>query len=171
MLTARLNTSFKIVSYHDPAFDEMDDIVLNKYIQTRDISILDIENLETQPTVFDCLPLQQEYEHLPQRVLTDSAGASWSIFKTHVQGAKDFLHTDGKQILKFKNNSEGIRILDDKCRKDISPSLVSEIAGVIVERASKGDYGPFLVSDTFARERIRLRARLAFNARSESVKA
>ena len=170
MLSARLNDTFQIVSWKDPAFDNIDDTILNQYIQTRDISILELEKLEVQPSVFECLPLQTEYEHLTQMALTDNTTASWRIFQTHVKSASNFNHPNGKQILKWKPDAKGNQIIDDECRKHVHISTYTEIPGVIVEKANKGDYGPFVVPDTFARDRIRLRARLAISARIGSAK-
>ncbi len=170
MLTSRLNEPFSAVSWHDPALAEIDDEVLRNYLLTRDFSKLPLEGLSTQPTIFECLPLQQEWEHLPERALTAGAEAMWRVFATHVQSASAFDHSNGKPILKFKSGPDGVRVVDDKCRKDIPMQIVQEISGVIVERAMRGPYSPFTVPDTFSRERTRLKLHRALFAKTEDVK-
>jgi hypothetical protein len=170
MLTKRLNIPFDMCSMHDPAFDEMEDDKLKSYILTRDIDKLDIEDLPTKPTIFTCRPLQQEYEHLPESAITSSQEVAWKIFKTHVTEVRNFLDDNGKNIIKWKDTSNGTRVVDDSCRSDVPMGIVQEVALVITHKAVKGDYSPFMLPQSYLRDRIRLRLHRAMTAKTEPAK-
>jgi len=167
MLTKRLNVPFEMCSMHDPAFDDMDDDKLKSYIVTRDMDKLDIDSLDVKPTIFVCKPLQQEYEHLPENAISSSQEISWQIFKTHVTEVKNFLDDNGKTVVKWKENSDGTRFVDSKCREDIPMGIVQEVALVISHKAIKGDYLPFMLPQSYTRDRIRLRMHRAMTVKTE----
>jgi hypothetical protein len=152
---------------YDSAFDEMDDDKLKSYILTRDMDKLDIDSLNVKPTIFTCKPLQQEYEHLPENAITASQEVSWTIFKTHVTDARNYLDDNGKRVVKWKENSDGTRVVDSKCRQDIPMSIVQEVALVIAHKAIKGDYSPFMLPQSYSRDRIRLRMHRAMTVKTE----
>jgi len=86
------------------------------------------------------------------------SSASWSIFRHHVKGAKNFKNDAGQNIISIDNDK-----IDDKCRDFIPIDIVTEIAAVIIGKACIQTKG-FTMPPTFLEQRARSQARRAMTA-------
>ena len=141
MIIVRPTEPFRVVCLSDPALDEVPAQKMIEYGARRDISILDLDKLTQQPTVFECDPLKPEYEHLAAGDM--GPFEAWGIFSTHVRSIKP-APVEIKYITR-----QGDKVIDPDAQKLISPRVYNEVANVIIQRAdSDGADVPFSVQDT-----------------------
>lgn len=133
MITKRLTASRRAVSLQDTALLDLPRETLKRYEASRDIDDLgDLSSLSEKPTIFHFEPLRVEHEHYID--LIDSS-ILWRIFSIYVIKIENLILDDGQEIVWSETNGE--RRIKDECRELIPRDIVMEIAGVIIQAASK----------------------------------
>jgi hypothetical protein len=168
MFGKRLTAPTILVSLEDPRLDDIPLDVRRTYAKSRKLEDLgDLSKLLEQPAFFHCLPLTVEYENQreaafpsrePGQYLVQSGNywCVWDIFAAHVT------RIDGLDVELFWKTINGKRLLDDKHKEDIAPSVVREISRTICDLAEKdGEYSFFSQPDTWERDATRRLSRRA----------
>jgi hypothetical protein len=150
----RLTADLDVVHSCDPALDGVDSTVLERYLLTRDISVLPASVLASA-SILTCRPLDTKSEHLI--TLAHEPQAMRAIFRSHVCAARGPAAID----LQFETAGNR-RQLTEQSAESVTIDFVAEIVAVIVQSASKrGDAAPFSPPDTWrASRRLTARAKV-----------
>jgi len=160
MLKRRLSKEFEVVSLADDALDALPEDAIEKYQLTRNLKDLPLENCTEKPTRFKCWPIKPEYEYLMGEV---DMGSLWEIFRNHVCDISN-MELEGNP---WEYGTR--RCLKSDARNQFSPDTVLEVAGVIIQSASRLDTRPFSMADTWRSERKKRMHLNAMNAVTEAA--
>lgn len=164
MIKLRCNEPFQMVLISDPALDAVPLDRMKKYEETRDISVLKLDEISEKPTILHARPLRPEHEHMLDDGRQDSL---WNIFRHHITRIEN-VDFGGRKI--FEPGDHGPVIRDDA--RDVFPmDAVTEAALVIRLKASRFDSRPFFSLGTWRAERKRRNSQSASNAVTEAASA
>ena len=162
MIIVRPSAPFQMVCITDPGLDDIAPEKMVRYANDRDITGLELDKSAGDPTVFTCLPLMPEWEHL---AVDPGPHEWWHLFATHVSAIKP-APVEIKWVTRH-----GDKVIDDDCRKLVPRDVVREVAETVIAWASAdGDTVPFeLPVTSWATGRTKRAALHAMNARTTTT--
>jgi len=169
-ITIRSFKPFDLIVSFDSALDAVPEHLVQQYVETHDIEVLELDKHPCNPTVFSCSHLTPEDDYLVGQFVdaTTHLSSARELVKRHVHGVKN-LTFDGLQN-PFQPGTGGRLHLKEEAVNQLPTNVVTEISSVLIQLTNGADYRPFSSGGIWLRERNRrLRSTIRTGALSAAI--